>query len=170
MTHDQQNPGRTTRWRDVVVRYDADSRRLKVYPGRGVAGTQISSLHEIEPIELVCGSETGSDGLARQIGEAVLACLKQNADSAGSEEAVGSGWSLPQLEEAAANHDPRAQYQLALYLRERAFSERSLFSLNRAEMLLVAAANHGYPAARKLLVDWPAIRTAVHWQIERDHA
>ena len=72
-----------------------------------------------------------------------------------------------ELEMAANNNDPVAQYDLFMQYHSKTLKSGLQSDLQRAEELLFASANAGYLNAQKALEDWPLIKAAAERRIQR---
>lgn len=74
---------------------------------------------------------------------------------------------VTELEAAAQNNEPEAQYNLFMEYHSRAMRNGNLADLQRAQELLFASAKAGYFEAKKALDDWPLLKDAAERRIKR---
>lgn len=160
--------------RDLLIHYDEENQRFIFYM---LDASETIALRA-EAFDGVCPGveffkEKTPEDAEQTMGSMVFASLDHGSVNrvnirdykAESEEAMRNY--VAELEGAAQNNEPEAQYNLFMEYHSRAMRNGTRADLQRAEELLFASANAGYSEAKKALDDWPLLKNAAERRIKR---
>jgi len=160
--------------RDLLIHYDEEHQRFIFY----MLETASTATLRAEAFDGVCPDvaffkEKSPDDAEKAIGRMVFAALDHGSinrvnirDYKAESEAAMKVW-VEELEVAAKNGDPDAQYSLFIEYHSRVIHSGQASDLARAEELLFASANSGHIDATKALEDWPLLKAAAERRIQR---
>jgi TPR repeat protein len=160
--------------RDLLIHYDEESQKFIFYmlEAADTAALRAKAFDGVCP-EVAFFKEKSPDDAEKAMGGMVFAALDHGSINrvnirdykAESEEATKEY--VLELEVAAQNNDPDAQFCLFIEYHHRAINSGNPRDLLRAEELLCASAKSGFADAQKALEDWPLMKAAAERRIQR---
>jgi hypothetical protein len=159
---------------DVLIHYDEENQKLIHYlvDSDEALALRAKTFDGVRS-EVSFFKKHSPDEAERILGSAIFAGLdhgsisKINIRDYKAESDVALARWIEESEVAAQNGDAEAQYFLYMHYHSKALKSGQLSDLQRAENLLLASVNSGYPAAVKALEDWPIIKEAAENRIKR---
>lgn len=160
--------------RDLLIHYDEEHQKFIFYmlEATDTAELRAKAFDGVCP-EVSFFKERDPDDAEKAMGSMVFAALdhgsitRVNIRDYKAEAAEAMKEHLAELEVAAKNNDPEAQYSLFMEYHARTIRHGNRSDLQRAEELLLASANAGYAEAKKALDDWPLLKAAAERRIAR---
>jgi hypothetical protein len=160
--------------RDLLIHYDEENQKFIFYmlEAADTAALRAKAFDGVCP-DVSAFKEKTPDDAEKAMGGMVFSALDHGSITrvnirdykAESEEAMREY--VAELEVAAQNNDPEAQYSLFMEYHARTIRHGNNSDLLRAEELLLASANAGYADAKKTLDDWPRLKAAAERRISR---
>ena len=153
--------------RDLLIHYDEENQQFIFYMVgiNETAALRAEAFDGVRP-DVAFFKEKTPDEAEKTMGSMVFAGLDHGSINrvnirdykAESEAAIEEH--IAELEDAAKNNDPQAQYDLFIEYHSRTLRFGQHSDLLRAEELLRASANSGCADAIKALEDWPLLKAA----------
>lgn len=160
--------------RDLLIHYDEENQKFVFFllEAANTLALREKAFDGVCP-EVAFFKEKSPDDAEKTMGGMVFAALDHGSINrvnirdykAESEEAMKVY--VAELEVAAQNNDPEAQYNLFMEYHSRTIRHGNSSDLQRAEELLLASANAGCAEAKKALDDWPLLKAAAERRINR---
>lgn len=160
--------------RDLLIHYDEENQKFIFYmlESSDTSALRAKAFDGVCP-EVSFFKEKTPDDAEKTMGGMVFAAIDHGSINrvnirdykAESEEAMKEY--VTELEVAAQNNDPEAQYHLFMEYHARTVRLGNSSDLQRAEELLFASAQAGYANAQKALDDWPLLKAAAERRINR---
>jgi len=161
--------------RDLLIHYDEENQRFIFYmvDVNETVALRAKAFDGVRP-DVAFFKEKTPDEAEKTMGSMVFAGLDHGSinrvnirDYKAESEAAVQEY-VAELEVAARNNDPEAQYSLFIEYHSRTlrFGQRS--DLQRADELLHASANAGCADAKKALENWPLLKAAAERRINRE--
>ena len=159
---------------DLLIHFDEEAQKFIFYSidVKETAAFRAKAFDGVCP-EVAFFKEKTPDEAEQTLGGMVFAFLDHGSvnrvnirDYKAESEAAMQQWG-EELEMAANNNDPVAQYDLFMQYHSKTLKSGLQSDLQRAEELLFASANAGYLNAQKALEDWPLIKAAAERRIQR---
>ena len=159
---------------DLLIHFDEEAQKFIFYSVhvKETAAIRAKAFDGVCP-EVAFFKEKTPDEAEKTMGGMVFAFLDHGSinrvnirDYKAESEAAMQQW-MEELEVAAKNNDPVAQYDLYMRYHSKTMKSGLQSDLLRAEELLFASANAGYLTAQKALEDWPLIKAAAERRIQR---
>jgi hypothetical protein len=160
--------------RDLLIHYDEANGKLIFY-SIGTCDTESIRANTFDGVcpDVAFFKGKTADEAERTLGAMVFANLDHSSIDRirirdyEMESALVRQVYVAELEVAAQEGDPEAQYHLSIEYHSRALRYGILSDLQRAESLLLASADAGWAGAIELLGNWPLLKEVAEARIQR---
>jgi len=163
--------------RDLLLHYDEENQKFVFYmvDVDKTSSIRSSAFDGVCP-EVEFFKSKAPDEAERTMGAMVFAALDHGSmcrvnirDYKEEAEVQMQQW-VSELEVAAEEGDPEAQFNLYMEYHSRTMKSLLMSDLQRAEVLLLASVDSGYAPAVNALKDWPVLKAAAERRIQRGHS
>ena len=161
--------------RDLLIHYDEDKQKFIFY----MLDVDQTSELRAKTFDGVCPDvaffkEKSPDEAERILGSSVFAALDRGSNTkvgirdyeSESEEVMQAR--LAEAKIAAEKGDPEAQFELYMHYHSQTLRFGLQNDLDRAEVMLLASVNAGYPNAISAFESWPLVKEAAESRIQRE--